>query len=233
MCLCGSKSGGAFPTTPTLFLNYIGTAGKTHRSKRTFANQETIVYFNLICAFESDSHLHIFTFAHLNMNSTLTIRPATVKDIKIISSLADDIWPPTYQDILSSDQVRYMMDLFYSHDSLRRQIIEQKHQFVIMEDDIAPIGFASFSPIGNSSIYKLHKIYVLPGLQGKGLGKFIVDYIVEKIQPLGATALQLNVNRYNKARFFYEKLGFKVVREEDIDIGNSYFMNDYVMEKKV
>ena len=167
------------------------------------------------------------------MNSTLTIRPATVKDINIISSLADDIWPPTYQDILSADQVRYMMDLFYSHDSLRRQIMEQKHQFVIMEDDIAPIGFASYSPINKTSIYKLHKIYVLPGLQGKGLGKFIVDYIVEKIKPLGATALQLNVNRYNKARFFYEKLGFKVIREEDIDIGNNYFMNDFVMEKKV
>ncbi len=53
------------------------------------------------------------------------------------------------------------------------------------------------------------------------------------LQPLGGTALQLNVNRSNKARFFYEKLGFNVVREEDIDIGNNYFMNDFVMEKKV
>jgi ribosomal protein S18 acetylase RimI-like enzyme len=43
----------------------------------------------------------------------------------------------------------------------------------------------------------------------------------------------LNVNRYNKARFFYEKLGFVIMKEEDIDIGSGYYMIDYVMEKKL
>jgi len=38
------------------------------------------------------------------------------------------------------------------------------------------------------------------------------------------------VNRQNNAKNFYEKLGFVVIKEEDIDIGNGYFMNDYVME---
>ncbi|MGZ8545109.1 MAG: GNAT family N-acetyltransferase, partial [Flavisolibacter sp.] len=49
----------------------------------------------------------------------------------------------------------------------------------------------------------------------------------------GATVLRLNVNRNNSARSFYEKLGFEMIGEEDIDIGNGYFMNDYVMEKKI
>jgi ribosomal protein S18 acetylase RimI-like enzyme len=38
------------------------------------------------------------------------------------------------------------------------------------------------------------------------------------------------VNRHNRALHFYEKQGFKIIREEDIDIGSGYFMNDYVME---
>ena len=79
-------------------------------------------------------------------------------------------------------------------------------------------------------LYKLHKIYALPDQQGKGIGKFIINYISGEIKPIGATALQLNVNRYNKAKGFYEKLGFKVIGEEDIDIGNGYLMNDYIME---
>jgi ribosomal protein S18 acetylase RimI-like enzyme len=49
----------------------------------------------------------------------------------------------------------------------------------------------------------------------------------------GATTLQLNVNRNNPAKIFYEKLGFAVLNEEDIDIGNGYFMNDYVMQKMI
>jgi len=45
--------------------------------------------------------------------------------------------------------------------------------------------------------------------------------------------LLLNVNRQNKARFFYEKLGFKIAYSEDIEIGNGYLMNDFVMVKDI
>ena len=43
-------------------------------------------------------------------------------------------------------------------------------------------------------------------------------------------AIFLNVNKYNKARFFYEKLGFTIVKDEVIEIGNGYVMDDFVME---
>ena len=39
----------------------------------------------------------------------------------------------------------------------------------------------------------------------------------------------LNVNKYNTAKLFYEKLGFKITKEEVIDIGNDYVMDDFVM----
>ncbi|HTQ27291.1 MAG TPA: GNAT family N-acetyltransferase, partial [Puia sp.] len=117
--------------------------------------------------------------------------------------------------------------------SLLKQMKEQAHDFLIVEEEEEPIGFASYSATDQPGIFKLHKIYVLPGRQGKGLGKLIVDFIVEQIKTREATALQLNVNRFNKARSFYEKLGFRVIREEDIDIGQHYFMNDYVMERAI
>ena len=36
----------------------------------------------------------------------------------IIQSLADRIWPPTFANILTSDQIRYMMDMMYSTSAL-------------------------------------------------------------------------------------------------------------------
>ena len=83
------------------------------------------------------------------------------------------------------------------------------------------------------NIYKLDKIYVLPSQQGKGTGKFVIDYIVNEIKQKGATALQLQVHRKNKAINFYEKLGFVIIEEKDFDIGHGIFMNDYVMEKQL
>ena len=44
-------------------------------------------------------------------------------------------------------------------------------------------------------------------------------------------ALTLNVNRFNKAIDFYLKNGFKIIKEENIEIGNGFLMEDYVMEK--
>jgi ribosomal protein S18 acetylase RimI-like enzyme len=164
------------------------------------------------------------------MDSTLSIRFADPEDINTIGFLAQQIWPRAYQDILSDGQLAYMLNLFYSPAALRHQMLEERQSFLVVEEDEEPIGFASWSRVEEPGIYKLHKIYVLSGMQGKGLGKAILDFIFEDIAPQGARVLRLNVNRNNKARRFYEKMGFSVIREEDIDIGNNYFMNDYVME---
>jgi ribosomal protein S18 acetylase RimI-like enzyme len=92
------------------------------------------------------------------------------------------------------------------------------------------ISFAAYF-LKSSNIYKLDKLYALPNQQGKGLGKMLVNYVIEEIRSLGATALHLNVNRWNtKAQSFYEHLNFKTIEEQDIPIGEGYFMNDYVME---
>ncbi len=164
------------------------------------------------------------------MDETLSIRPGDLEDINTIGFLAQQIWPDTYGKIISPEQMQYMMNLFYSPAALRGQMVDEHHQFLIVEREEEAIGFASWSATGEPGLYKLHKLYVLPGRQGKGLGRALLQFIVDSIRPEGATSLRLNVNRYNKARQFYERMGFALIREEDVDIGQGYFMNDYVME---
>ena len=161
----------------------------------------------------------------------LTIRQATQEDAKLIRELSWKVWPQTYSSLLSAEQIDYMMELMYSEKALLQQM-QKDHQFLIASDNNAPVAFASYSEV-DVSIYKLHKIYVLTSEQGKGFGKHIIDHIIKEIKRKNALALRLNVNRQNIAKQFYEKLGFQVIAEEDIDIGNGYFMNDYVMEKKL
>ncbi|MGK2862511.1 MAG: GNAT family N-acetyltransferase [Chitinophagaceae bacterium] len=160
----------------------------------------------------------------------MMMRKAGPDDVSLIRDMALKIWPVTYQKILSPEQIDYMLRLIYSEDILRNQM-QENITFILVYDGEQPVGFASYELI-NSGVFKLHKIYVLPSLQGKGTGRFIIDQLVIEMKANGATSLQLNVNRLNNAKFFYEKLGFEVIREEDIDIGNGFFMNDFVMEKK-
>ena len=124
-----------------------------------------------------------------------------------------------------------MLELIYSEASLQKQM-DEKHHFIVVHEGNLPVGFASYGETV-PQIYKLHKIYLLPNQQGKGTGRFVIDNVITSIKSRGAKRLQLNVNRNNKAKDFYEKLGFKAIGEENIDIGNGYFMNDYIMEKKL
>ncbi|WP_460639511.1 GNAT family N-acetyltransferase [Larkinella harenae] len=161
----------------------------------------------------------------------LEFRTATVEDIDSIIALQEKIWEPTYRAILDQEQINYMFQAIYSREALRDQMINENQTFILAYNDNTLTGFASYSPNpANPQRFKLHKIYVLPTEQGKGTGRFLLEEVIRQCLAAGGQRLYLNVNRYNKARQFYERLGFVVVREEDIPIG-PYWMNDFVLEK--
>lgn len=164
----------------------------------------------------------------------ITIRNAFVEDIPLIRQLAYKIWPTTYAHILTVEQQEYMLNMMYGKISLQKQITEERHRFIIGYENEEAVAFASYSVVNeNEPVCRLHKIYILQNQQGKGSGKKIVDYIIEDCKLTGIKFLELNVNRFNKARSFYEKLGFRIIREENNAIGKGFVMNDYVMQKPV
>jgi RsiW-degrading membrane proteinase PrsW (M82 family)/ribosomal protein S18 acetylase RimI-like enzyme len=178
---------------------------------------------------------HIKTHQRLSQKThhpteLMKIRKATVQDIPTIQQLAYDSWPATYGSILSAEQIEYMLSSLYSSGTIEKDM--QQNEFILVYDGTVPVGFAAFGRIAPDTA-KLHKIYFLPQMQGKGFGKLTLQQIVVALKKKGIQFLHLNVNRYNPAKSFYEKVGFQIIREEDIDIGNGYFMNDYVMEMKI
>lgn len=160
------------------------------------------------------------------------IKKAGIDDIPLIRELTFRVWPQTYASILSQEQIDYMLEMMYSVNSLKDQMTEQECQFIIVYDAGNPVGFASYSE-EDFKRWKLNKIYVLQNQQGKGTGKYVINYIIEEIKKQNAVSLFLQVNRYNNAKTFYERLGFTEIDFINLDIGNGYFMNDYVMEKKL
>ena len=159
------------------------------------------------------------------------IRHATVSDIPALRDLVFKVWPQTYATILPQDKIDYMLELMYSEASLKKQM-ESGADFIFIDNDSEPVGYASYQEM-DPGIFKLHKLYVLPSQQGKGTGRYMVDYIIDKIKKQGATLLELQVNHGNRARFFYEKIGFTIREEIDLDIGQGFTMDDYIMEIKI
>lgn len=154
---------------------------------------------------------------------------ATQDEIPLIREVAEKTWWPTYTSIITAEQIRYMLDHIYSTETLTHVMSNGSQKFILLKDSGKIQGFAAYGPRDEDrKVFKLHKIYILPENHGKGYGKILIDEVKKRVRAAGSQALDLNVNRHNPAKGFYEKLGFKIIAEEDVPIG-PYWMNDYVM----
>lgn len=161
----------------------------------------------------------------------IRIFQASRNDIETIRQVAFNTWPSTFGSILSQEQINYMLDMMYSIESLTSQMIAKKHIFLLAFNDEKCVGFISYElDYKKQAITKIHKIYVLPKTQGNGVGKLLLSEVKRIAIENNNTALSLNVNRENPAIEFYKKLGFVIAGNEDIDIGNGFLMEDYIME---
>ncbi len=161
------------------------------------------------------------------------VRNATADDAPMLRLLAEKIWWPTYLEILGGEQIRFMLDEIYAEDKLRLQIKNGEQTFLILYENNVPVGFAAFSAdYENPEIITLEKIYCLPETQGKGYGKLLINTVETKARTAGKSILQLYVHRQNKAKNFYEKLNFKVIKEVDRPLGK-YLLTDFIMQKEL
>src|SRR5687767_4091930 len=131
------------------------------------------------------------------------IAEATLSDIPTIIKIAEQTWWPAYSSILNADQIKYMLDAIYSPELLTSQITSGSQTYLLLSASGNIHAFASFGTRPeNPAIYKLHKLYVLPGNQKKGYGEALIHDVIRRVREKGVHILDLNVNRYNPARGF-------------------------------
>ena len=158
----------------------------------------------------------------------MQFRKAVISDIPVIQQIAEKAWRPTYSHILSEDQTIYMLAMMYGTEVLMKQINSQIAFYLAVDEDLV-IGYFAME-ITELSKMKLHKIYLDPDKKSKGAGTKIIEFIKDVAFKAGVRQIELNVNKFNSAVQFYEKIGFFRAKEMVLDIGNGYVMDDYVMQ---
>jgi ribosomal protein S18 acetylase RimI-like enzyme len=163
----------------------------------------------------------------------ISFREAGFRDIDTIRDLMYQVWPQTYTPIIPQEQVEYMIEWMYSKASLEQQIKDGHHYWIVAINNI-PCGYGSFSRTDSWHTYKIHKLYIIEDNQRIGLGAALLEKFLQIIRSDHGKFVQLQVNRENsKALHFYQKHGFQLWKTIDFDIGNGYFMNDYVLQKNL
>jgi len=149
---------------------------------------------------------------------------ANESELPIITELAQITWNQHYPAIISKNQIDYMLQKMYGLESLRNQL-EQGHHFYLVKEQDQNIGFISVSIQEDGHF--IHKFYIIKEKVGNGVGARVFEKILSLYSP---KEIRLTVNRHNfKSINFYFKLGFVIEKLADFDIGNGFVMNDFVM----
>ena len=160
----------------------------------------------------------------------VTFKETTEKGIPLIRTLAEKSWKSSYKEILSTEQIDYMLQNMYSAEEILSHLENPNYHYFIIEENSIPAGFIGFENHYEEKTTKLHRIYLLQDFKGKGLGKAALQFLKEKVSEASDNRIILNVNKNNAAQKMYESQGFRVYAEGIFDIGNDYVMDDYLME---
>ncbi|MBW8361151.1 MAG: GNAT family N-acetyltransferase [Kaistella sp.] len=160
----------------------------------------------------------------------IQFKKAVKNDIPLFQKLAEASWLNAYGEILSSEQINYMLDTMYSEEEIFVHLQNPNYQYFLIDDGADDVGFLGFETHYEKHTTKLHRIYLIPEAKGKGIGKKTMDFLKTAVLNHGDTRIILAVNKANSAKVFYESQGFSVYEEGVFDIGSGFVMDDFLME---
>jgi GNAT superfamily N-acetyltransferase len=151
--------------------------------------------------------------------------------LDVVRALAHQIWPEVYPSIISMEQIRHMLDQFYSLGRLQADMAAGARYALIREDG-QNVGYVSWQPEGSAGRAFLGKLYLLPDRRGRGVGAYALEWTEQQARDAGFTSLSLRVNKNNRAAIrAYLRAGFGFESDLCTEIGNGFVMDDYVMSK--
>lgn len=159
----------------------------------------------------------------------ISIKTAELSDAPLLEALAKEIWTQHYADIITMEQITYMLNNFQSSDAIL-QDMQSGAVYDIAYADGEPCGYSAAAP-DDTGLF-LSKLYVRQSCRGLGIARAMVSRIDERAKEGGASRVWLKCNKYNaNSLAAYERLGFSVAYACVTDIGNGFIMDDYALEK--
>ena len=162
----------------------------------------------------------------------LRIQPMARADVDAVVALARVIWREHYPGIITSEQIEYMLAKMYTPAIIREELERKGILWLTASVGGELVGFASYGPQAEPGVMKLHKLYLLARMRGKGRGSALLQQVVSQARAAGATTLILSVNKRNQTAInAYLRNGFNIAQAVKIDIGGGFVMDDYIMSK--
>ena len=184
----------------------------------------------------------------------LEFRAVTENDIEELARVAHEIWHGYWPPIIGQAQTDYMVNTLQSVPALKKAILEDGYQYWLLVDEDGIAGYTGCDiermtgdethdkPFHHSPVVDatwkhrlfISKIYLYPRARGKHYASRVIEFYEQLCQNENLPVMYLMVNRRNELGLrAYKGRGFQIMEETEADIGEGFYMIDYIMAKEV
>lgn len=159
------------------------------------------------------------------------VRTASDRDAEKVQKLLHTTWHATYDPIHGPEKVNEICNKWHSLDAIKSKMESRFSEYVVADNgtEIGGVGFA-IAP-DKEGIAQLSQLYVLPQLQGQGIGADLLGEIEQSF--LEAKVMRLEVDAKNEQAIgFYKAQGYVQVGETSDCGGGGDNLPALVFEKK-
>lgn len=140
--------------------------------------------------------------------TAVTIRPARPEDVGSVRDVLGATWHATYDGIYGRERVADIVERWHSLANLQARLASDQ-TFLVAEEAGRIVGTATAAPGKDDAVCDLKQLYVLPGHQGRGVGRRLLAAALAPFPK--ARQARLEVEPANaQAIAFYERAGFAV-----------------------
>ena len=177
----------------------------------------------------------------IKITETLALTPINIDDQPILFRLMQHVYPQSYEHLWTDGGTQYVQSL-YNPDNLAKELAEPQSLYCFVEYDAAIVGIlrvldnAPLVDLANETATKLQRIYLDAGVQGKGLGKILMNWVTQRAIKQGKAIMWLEaMDSQESAVAFYEKQGFSISGKQSLklDLMHQHLRGMYRMWKPV
>ena len=169
----------------------------------------------------------------------LTIRYATEDDAVLIADISRQTFYETFSPLNSKVDMDIFMNIQFTKGKLMLEVGQRENIFLLAYDDSDIAGYVKLrdtrhpKDLGSSNALEIARLYAMPGMIGKGVGKLLMEKSLEIAVEKRKDMVWLGVWKQNKKAIdFYSKWGFSIFGECDFVLGND-LQKDWLMRKKI
>jgi ribosomal protein S18 acetylase RimI-like enzyme len=159
----------------------------------------------------------------------MKIRNGNINDLTSVRKLAQNTWKQFEKDL--SNENWDILSSNLSNENLYKDLLLNSKSFICENETREIIGMSFLVASGNpTEIYNEKQCYirfvtVSEEYKGLNIGQKLTEECIEFARKNGEKKIALHTSEFmDKARYIYEKLGFKIIKEIEPRYGKKYWL---------